>query len=78
MFPYGSTDQSVSTRVIALIGGFALFWATAETLTGQALRRFQSSVTRKTEPKAFWLEVTFHYCVGLGLVTYATYKHFNP
>ena len=77
MLPLGSTDQTVSTRVVALIGGFALFWATAEVLTGEALRRFQDSVLRKAAPKAFWQHVAAHYCLGFILVIYAIYKYFN-
>ncbi len=78
MFLPGSNDPAVSTRVVALIGGFALFWATAEVLTGEALRRFQDSVTRKTDAKLFWQQVAVHYCLGLLLVSYSLYKFLNP
>jgi hypothetical protein len=78
MFPPSSPSEVTSPRFWVLLGGFVLFWATAEVLTGEAVQRYREMVNRRVEPKTFWQLVAVHYSIGLGLVGYSIYRYINP
>lgn len=70
------SGSGLRSYISLIIGIFLVALGGAETLSGEALRRARSAVSRVEDPKQFRQLVTFHYVFGAFLIAYFLCKKY--